>query len=98
MNSPEAWDVLRLRSEHIVRGGTAGQIAELISALDSASKATQDAKVCGKFREILTAVCSGACAQWNRSSEALEPHVLSTYVAASTVLTPLPPIPDLWSS
>ena len=98
MNSPESWHALRLRSEYLAENGTASEIAELISALDSASKAAEDANTCARFREILSAVCSQACRTWNGSGEALEPNVLSTYVAATTGLAPLPPIPDLWPS
>jgi len=98
MNSPESWDVLQVRSEHVAETGTANQIAELISTLDSASKATEDATTCAKFREILSTVCLRACRRWNGSGEALEPNVLSTYVAATAGLRPLPPIPDIWPS
>ena len=98
MNSPESWDVLRLRSEHVAESGTTSQIAELINTLDSAGKAAEDANTCARFREILSVVCLRACRRWNGSGEALEPNVLSTYVAATTGLKPLPPIPDIWPS
>lgn len=93
MTSQDAWRLLTDRCLSVVQAGNASDAAELLNALESASRSTRSTEIRECLSEVLASVCVAACTKWNAEHTVLSHEHLRIYGSASTLARPLPPVP-----
>jgi hypothetical protein len=98
LGSKENWEILLTKCSELASKGSKREIVDLLEVLSSTATQTDISADREHVLLILREVCQSACVRWNTTTEKLSANDLRAYCRASTIVTPLPPIPDLTSS